>query len=98
MYALILQDLAVYEKEPASVVKVTEEGDLNILVNDDNEAEYDLKNYAVWGECYSDFVTNSNMVRPGTCLVENHEFLSRGPFLESPGNFSGPKSNIQIEI
>ena len=23
---------------------------------------------------------------------------SRGPFLESPGNFSGPKSNIQIEI
>ena len=23
---------------------------------------------------------------------------ARGPFLESPGNFSGPKSNIQIEI
>ena len=23
---------------------------------------------------------------------------TRGPFLESPGNFSGPKSNIQIEI
>ena len=23
---------------------------------------------------------------------------SRGPFLESPGNFMGPKSNIQIEI
>ena len=22
----------------------------------------------------------------------------RGPFLESPGNFSGPKSNIQIKI
>ena len=22
----------------------------------------------------------------------------RGPFLESPGNFSGPKSNIQIEM
>ena len=21
-----------------------------------------------------------------------------GPFLESPGNFTGPKSNIQIEI
>ena len=21
-----------------------------------------------------------------------------GPFLESPGNFSGPKSNIQIEM
>ena len=23
---------------------------------------------------------------------------TRGPFLQSPGNFSGPKSNIQIEI
>ena len=23
---------------------------------------------------------------------------SRGPFLKSPGNFTGPKSNIQIEI
>ena len=23
---------------------------------------------------------------------------TRGSFLESPGNFSGPKSNIQIEI
>ena len=23
---------------------------------------------------------------------------ARGPFLESPANFSGPKSNIQIEI
>ena len=23
---------------------------------------------------------------------------SRGPFLVSPGNFTGPKSNIQIEI
>ena len=23
---------------------------------------------------------------------------SRGPFLQSPGNFTGPKSNIQIEI
>ena len=26
------------------------------------------------------------------------KFRSWGPFLESPGNFSGPKSNIQIEI
>ena len=24
--------------------------------------------------------------------------VSEGPFLECPGNFSGPKSNIQIEI
>ena len=27
-----------------------------------------------------------------TCIV------TRGPFLESPGNFTDPKSNIQIEI
>ena len=26
------------------------------------------------------------------------EFKTWGPFLESPGNFTGPKSNIQIEI
>ena len=26
-----------------------------------------------------------------------NRFSSRGPFLESPGNFTGPKSNIQIE-
>ena len=25
-------------------------------------------------------------------------FVSWGPFLESPGNFTGPKSNIQIKI
>ena len=24
-------------------------------------------------------------------------YRARGPFLESPGNFSGPKSKIQIE-
>ena len=24
--------------------------------------------------------------------------VNRGPFLQSPGNFCGPKSNIQIEI
>ena len=28
----------------------------------------------------------------------NYAAQSRGPFLEGPGNFSGPKSNIQIEI
>ena len=27
-----------------------------------------------------------------------HFILPRGPFLESPGNFSGPKTHIQIEI
>ena len=26
------------------------------------------------------------------------QYGSRGPFLESPGNVSGPKSNFQIEI
>ena len=25
-------------------------------------------------------------------------YKTRGPFLESPSNFSGPKSNIQIEL
>ena len=29
---------------------------------------------------------------------QHQKSLSRGPFLESSGNFSGPKSNIQIEI
>ena len=28
----------------------------------------------------------------------NFGLKARGPFLESPGNFSGPKSNIQIQI
>ena len=31
-------------------------------------------------------------------FVRLEERGARGPFLESPGNFSGPKSNIQIEI
>ena len=30
-----------------------------------------------------------------TLVVINRSW---GPFLESPGNFSGPKSNIQIEV
>ena len=31
--------------------------------------------------------------------TKKHQIIiSRGPFLESPGNFSGPKTNIQIEI
>ena len=32
------------------------------------------------------------------CLWDRISLLAWGPFLESPGNFSGPKSNIQIEI
>ena len=32
------------------------------------------------------------------CLSWHTEKRTRGPFLESPGNFSGPKSNIQIKI
>ena len=45
---------------------------------------------------------------PGTHFVKHPESQSitnesqlqktRGPFLERPGNFSGPKSNIQVEI
>ena len=40
---------------------------------------------------------------PGYARVrlQEQEFVvwrSRGPFLESPGNFTDPKSNIQIEI
>ena len=31
-------------------------------------------------------------------LVTLGIYGGRGPFLERPGNFSGPKSNIQIEI
>ena len=31
-------------------------------------------------------------------LAASWTFCPWGPFLESPGNFSGPKSNIQIEI
>ena len=34
---------------------------------------------------------------PGHCSVK-FLAIAWGPFLESPGNFTGPKSNIQIEI
>ena len=30
--------------------------------------------------------------------IPHNRFQTWGPFLESPGNSSGPKSNIQIEI
>ena len=30
--------------------------------------------------------------------AQGQKLGARGPFLESPGNFTGPKSNIQIEI
>ena len=36
---------------------------------------------------------NINLEKP-FCVCHG----SWGPFLESPGNFTGPKSNIQIEI
>ena len=32
------------------------------------------------------------------CVDLPNSLVPRGPFLESPGNFSGPKANIQIEI
>ena len=38
----------------------------------------------------------STVVFQFTCNIAR--VMNRGPFLESPGNFSGPKSNIQIEI
>ena len=37
-------------------------------------------------------------IRPVADVNCKGETGGRGPFLESPGNFSGPKSNIQIEI
>ena len=43
-----------------------------------------------------------NMVYEAKTSTSQHKHVShgmtKGPFLESPGNFSGPKSNIQIEI
>ena len=45
---------------------------------------------------------NSTKRKVNGAVAKNHmtEPLQEiwGPFLESPGNFSGPKSNIQIEI
>ena len=35
---------------------------------------------------------------PGLALIDYRTTGPWGPFLESPVNFSGPKSNIQIEI
>ena len=35
---------------------------------------------------------------PGLVLTGFRTTGPRGPFLESPGNFSGPKSNIKMEI
>ena len=36
-----------------------------------------------------------NIYMPEKCKATEETW---GPFLECPGNFSGPKSNIQIEI
>ena len=33
-----------------------------------------------------------------SCKGHDEQFNLPGLFLESPGNFTGPKSNIQIEI
>ena len=44
-------------------------------------------------------VTRTGLVHPPRRGHVMGTFLSsRGPFLESPGNFTGSKSNIQIEI
>ena len=45
-------------------------------------------------ESYINKWNGSQFVQFKTILTSG----ARGPFLESPGNFSGPKSNIQIEI
>ena len=37
-------------------------------------------------------------VRSGGRRIVWLELRACGPFLERPGNFSGPKSNIQVEI
>ena len=49
------------------------------------EFEMDLENL---------FCLRSNLSKDNI----NFGLKARGPFLESPGNFSGPKSNIQIQI
>ena len=38
------------------------------------------------------------MSRKVLVAQQGPEHMSWGPFLESPGNFTGPKSNIQIKI
>ena len=45
-------------------------------------------------ESYINKWNGSQFVQFKTILTSG----ARGPFLESPGSFSGPKSNIQIEI
>ena len=35
---------------------------------------------------------------PTKLYTSKKTIKTRGPFLESPGNFTGPKTNIQIEI
>ena len=42
------------------------------------------------------FCRLSNGIIPG--IIQGVLYWTWGPFLESPGNFTGPKSNIQIEI
>ena len=50
------------------------------------EFEMDLENFF--------FCLRSNLSKDNI----NFCLKARGPFLESPGNFLGPKSNIQIQI
>ena len=38
------------------------------------------------------------ITKGGNCMALFLRLRDWGPFLESPGNFTGPKSNIQIEI
>ena len=41
---------------------------------------------------------NKGLVKGRSLESGTSPMVNRGPFLQSPGNFSGPKSNIQIEI
>ena len=52
-----------------------------------------------WGEGGRGGAVSKNIFfRPLRLSLVEKQGGARGPFLESPGNFSGPKSNIQIEI
>ena len=44
------------------------------------------------------YITPSTETEQRASQVGRFFFPSWGPFLEGPGNFTGPKSNIQIEI
>ena len=50
-----------------------------------------------WSGCAAWFFQSCPYFKPKHVILRTR-FQTWGPFLESPGNFTGPKSNIQIEI